>query len=82
MKSIMKSVRFKEDIIKESESAMKKYNLNFTQFIVNAIKNYLRMLKYQDAVNKSYGAWKNSNHFELNEGIDKYLTKMRKGRKK
>ncbi len=82
MKSIMKSIRFKEEIIKEIESAMKKHNLNFTQFIVNAIKNYLRMLKFQNAINKSYGVWENSSHLELNESINEYLRKMRKSRKK
>lgn len=38
IKSIIKSLRFKEDVIKESKSTIKKYNLNFTQFIINVIK--------------------------------------------
>ena len=81
MKSVVKTVRFSENILEEIRPVMNKTNLNFTGFVIEAIKTYIRILSYSDGVNKSFGAWKNNSHHELKNGTSNYIKKMREGRK-
>ncbi|MCK4447910.1 MAG: hypothetical protein KAW56_12630 [Candidatus Marinimicrobia bacterium] len=80
MKSIVKSIRFPEPILDEVQSVMDKKNFNFTEFVIEAIKNYIRILKYTDVINSSYGIWSNSNHPELKNGVNGYIRILREGR--
>jgi len=80
MKSTIKSIRFPEPILEEIRPVMNKKDLNFTEFIIAAIKTYIRVSNYTDGINKSFGAWKNGTHPELKNGVNKYVRKMRKGR--
>ncbi len=60
---------------------MNKTNLNFTGFVIEAIKTYMRILSYTDGVNKSFGAWKNNSHYELENGTGNYIKKTEKRQK-
>lgn len=80
MKSIVKSIRFPEIILGEVKPLMKKNNLNFTEFIIESIKAYIRGLKYIDGINKSFGAWKIGTHPELKNSVNSYIRNIRKGR--
>ncbi len=80
MKSIIKSIRFPESILEEIRPVISKNKLNFTEFIIEAIKTYIRVLNYTDGIEKSFGTWKKSNHPELKKGVNNYIRKMRKGR--
>jgi hypothetical protein len=80
MKSVVKTIRFPLDILEEIRPMMDKTNLNFTKFITEAIKVYMRILEYTEVVNKSFGIWKKSKHPELAKGVNSYIRQMRKGR--
>lgn len=80
MKTITKSIKMPNFILQEINPIIKDNNLNFTDFIIEAIKTYIRILNYNNAINKSFGSWKNNNHPELQYGIHTYIRKMRKGR--
>ena len=80
MERILKTIRFPGDILEEMRPFMKKNNLNFTNFVMEAIRNYIRVLKYKEGIKNSFGAWKNGEHPELAEGVDNYVRKMRTGR--
>ena len=81
MKSVIKTIRFREDILREIRPVLDETNLNFTEFIMEAIKAYLQMLDYSISIHKSFGGWKKRKHVELKHGVDKYIRKMRRGRK-
>ena len=81
MKRIVKTVRFPESILEEIRPIMNKNNLNFTEFIIESVRTYTRILNYTDGVDKSFGAWKNRSHPELKDGVNSYIRKVRKGRK-
>lgn len=76
----MKTLRFPEAILPEIHSWMEKSNLNFTSFVMEAVKNYIQVLKYKEGVTKSFGAWKDHEHPELKNGTAQYVRKMREGR--
>jgi len=80
MVRIVKALRFPETILQEMHPWMKKCNLNFTAFIMEAIRNYIQVLKYREEVRKSYGAWKKEEHPELEKGTAQYVRKMRESR--
>ena len=80
MERVVKTIRFPGDILEQMRPFMNKKNLNFTDFVIEATKNYIRALKYRDGINSSFGAWKNGDHPEFIEGVDNYVRKMRKGR--
>ncbi len=80
MKSVVKTIRFPAEILAEIRPVMDKNKINFTDFIVEAIKNYLRGLSYVEGINNSFAGWKSDGHPELKEGVDRYVRKMRKGR--
>lgn len=80
MERMMKTLRFPGALIQEMRPWMKKSNLNFTSFVMEAVKNYIRVLTYKEGVTKSFGAWKDQEHPELKKGTVQYVRKMRKGR--
>ena len=80
MKRIVKSIRFPDSILEEIRPVMKKGNLNFTEFIIESVKTYIRVQKQNEGITKSFGAWKTENHPELKKGTANYLRKIRKGR--
>ncbi|MCK4761163.1 MAG: hypothetical protein KAW12_03120 [Candidatus Aminicenantes bacterium] len=80
MERVVKTIRFPGDVLEEMLPFMKKNNLNFTDFVMEAIKNYIRVLKYKEGIKSSSGAWKNGDHPELAEGVEDYVRKMREGR--
>ncbi len=80
MKRIVKSIRFPDSLLEEIRPVMKKSNLNFTEFIIESIKTYIRVQKHNEGITKSFGAWKKGNHPELKKGTANYLRKIRKGR--
>ncbi len=80
MKSIVKTLRFSQNTLNEIRPLMEKLHITFTEFIIRAIRTYLREMKYSENVNKSFGAWKISGHEELSHGTNQYIRKMRKGR--
>ena len=65
MKNVVKSIRFPKTILEDVCPIMEKNNLSFTEFVIEAIKTYIRVLDYTDGINKSFGAWKNGGHPEL-----------------
>jgi len=80
MKSVVKSIRFPKTILEDVHPIMKKNNLNFTEFVIEAIKTYIRVLNYTDGIKKSFGAWENGAHPELKKGVNSYIRNMRKSR--
>ena len=81
MKSTIKSIRFSKDILEEIQPVIEKKELNFTQFLMQAIREYIRMINYTEAVFKGFGAWKKEGHPELKHGSMEYVRKIRKDRK-
>ncbi|MGA1826098.1 MAG: hypothetical protein ACMUIP_15690 [bacterium] len=80
MKSILKTIRLPEEIQEEIQPIMKKNKLNFTEFVIQAIKIYIKEVNYSENIKKSFNAWHNNPHPELENGIDNYIRKMREGR--
>lgn len=80
MKSVVKSIRFPKTILEDVHPIMKKNNLNFTEFVIEAIKTYIRALNYTDGIKNSFGAWENGDHPELKKGANSYIRNMRKSR--
>lgn len=80
MERIVKTIRFPGDLLEQMRPFMNKKNLNFTNFVMEAIKNYIRVLKYREGIEKSFAAWKDGEHPELAEGVDDYIRKLRRGR--
>lgn len=81
MAKVTKTMRFPEDLVREIKNISAERDENFTEFVQSAIKAYIRGLRFSDAVNESAGAWDLNKHPELKEGSDKYIRKVRKGRK-
>ena len=82
MKSTLKTIRLPEPFLKEIQAAMRKNNMGFTGLVSEAVRRYLKSMKYVEAVNQSYGAWNGNLHPELKEGTGNYVRSMRKGRSK
>ncbi|MGA1842039.1 MAG: hypothetical protein ACMUIU_15580 [bacterium] len=80
MKRISKTIRLPEKIQEEIQPIMKKNKLNFTEFVIEAIKAYIREINYAQNIKNSFAAWQNNNHPELQNGINDYIRKMREGR--
>jgi hypothetical protein len=57
---------------------MKKTKMNFTTFVIEAIRNYVRGVKYKDAINASFGAWKDGEHPDLKNGTGTFIRNVRK----
>ena len=54
--------------------------IDFDHFVLEAIRNYIQVIKYRDGIVGSFGAWEDSVHPELKEGVECYVREMRKGR--
>lgn len=80
MERVVKTIRFPVDVLQEMRPIMKKEKLNFTAFVIEAIKNYIRTAKYEDGINSSFGAWKDDEHPELKNSTDNYIRDLRKSR--
>lgn len=80
MKRIVKTIRFPDAILEGIRPVMKRNNLKFTEFIIEAINTYMRVQKFSEGVIKSFKAWKKGNHPELKKGITNYVRNIRKGR--
>jgi len=68
MERSMKTIRFPGDILEQMRPLIAKKKVTFTNFVIDAIKNYIRVLNYQEGINASFGAWKDSRHPELKDG--------------
>lgn len=80
MERIVKTIRFPADVLQQMRPIMKQKKMNFTAFVIEAIKNYIRVLNYKDGINTSFRAWKDDEHPELKNGVDNYIREMRKPR--
>ena len=80
MERVMKTIRFPADVVQEMRPIMKERKMNFTTFVIEAIKNYIRSVKYKDAINSSFGTWKDEEHPELNDGTSTFIRNVRKSR--
>jgi hypothetical protein len=80
MERTVKTIRFPVDILQEIRPVLDETKMNFTTFLIEAAKNYLRVLQYEKGVNASFGAWKDENHPEFEAGVDGYIREVRKGR--
>lgn len=80
MERVVKTIRFPVDILQEIRPVLDETDMNFTSFLIEAAKNYLRVLHYEKGVNTSFGAWKDEDHPELEAGVDEYIREVRKGR--
>ena len=80
MERVVKTIRFPADVLQEMRPIMEKEKLNFTSFVIEAIKNYIRTSKYEDGINAGFGAWKDDEHPELKNGTDNYIRDLRKSR--
>ncbi|MDQ1350582.1 MAG: hypothetical protein QG657_884 [Acidobacteriota bacterium] len=80
MERVMKTVRFPAEVLKEIRPIMREKKMNFTAFVIEAIHNYLRILRYKEGINSSFGAWKNNDHPELKGGVDHNIGNLRKAR--
>lgn len=49
-----------------------------SKVVAEALKKELKRIKLKNALEESFGIWKNSNHPELAEGTDKYIRRIRK----
>jgi hypothetical protein len=78
MERVVKTIRFPADVLQEMRPIMKKEKMNFTAFVIEAIKSYIRAAKYKDGINTSFGAWNDDEHPELKNGTDNYIRNLRK----
>lgn len=49
--------------------------------VTEALEEYIKNQQFSETENTGYGAWKDKNHLELKGGTERYIRKMRKGRK-
>jgi len=81
LEKIVKTIRFPKNLINEVKEISSAKKMNFTEFVTGAVKNYLREIKFTEAVSESAGSWDLKGHTELKEGTEEYIRKLRKGRK-
>lgn len=77
----MKTVRMSDEMMENIQAIMHNEGINFTEFVTEAMENYIRSIKFNEEIEKSFGCWEKNTHTELKNGIDNYIRKMRKGRK-
>ena len=73
MEPTIKTIRFPSEILEQMQPWLIKGNHNFSAFVMDAIKNYMRILKYNEGIEDSFGAWKSEDHPELDEGVETYI---------
>ena len=49
-----------------------------SRFVADALRKELKRLRLQSVLEASFGAWKDSVHPELAEGVEEYVRKTRK----
>ena len=49
-----------------------------SRFVAEALRKELKRLRLETALEESFGAWKDKDHPELAEGVDKFVRKTRK----
>ena len=49
-----------------------------SRFVADALRKELKRLRLQSVLEESFGAWKDSDHPELAEGVEEYVRKTRK----
>jgi hypothetical protein len=76
----MITIRFPVDILEQMRPLIAKKKVTFTDFVIDAIKNYIRVLNYQEGIDASFGAWKDCQHPELKNGVSEYVRNLRKER--
>jgi hypothetical protein len=81
LERIVKTLRFPKDLINEIDTVSLEKKMNFTEFVTSAVEAYLRELKFTEVISESAGSWNLQKHPELKEGTEKYIRKLRKGRK-
>ena len=80
MERIVKTIRFPKKLIEEVNVVSSWKNMNFTDFVMDAVKNYLREIKFTTAVSESSGVWDLQKHPELKEGTATFIRNQRRGR--
>ncbi len=64
------------DILEELRKIIPKREQS--KVVTEAIRKELKHIKIQQALEKSFGAWKKEDHLELAEGTEKYVRSMRR----
>jgi len=64
-----------EELVKEIDRISGKRKRS--QFITQAVRKEIRRLKFLQAVKETAGAWKDEDHPELKEGVDKWVRGLR-----
>jgi len=82
MERSMKTIRLPVELLEQMRPLIAKKNITFTNFVIEAIMNYMRVLNYQEGIDASFGAWKDNQHPELKGGVSDYVRKLRKERTK
>lgn len=80
MERIVKTIRFPKELIEEVNQVSSWKNMNFTDFVTDAIKNYLREIRFTEAVSESSGVWELQKHPELKDGTEEFIKSLRRGR--
>jgi len=78
---IVKTIRFPKQLIEEVNVVSAWKNMNFTDFVMDAVKNYLREISFTEVVSESFGAWDLQKHPELKEGTTAFIRNQRRGRR-
>jgi hypothetical protein len=68
MERSMKTIRLPVELLEQMRPLIAKKNITFTNFVIEAIMNYMRVLNYQEGIDASFGAWKDNQHPELKDG--------------
>ena len=81
MKTQLKALRLEQTMMDELLPIMKKKKAGFSALVTEALEDYIKNQQLSEAVNAGYGAWKDKDHPELKGGTERYIRKIRKGRK-
>jgi len=80
LERVVKTIRFPKKLIEEVNQVSSWKNMNFTDFVTDAIKNYLREIRFTEAVSESSGVWELQKHPELKDGTEEFIKSLRRGR--
>jgi len=65
-----------EDILNDLREYVPKREQS--KVVAEALRKELKRLKFHKALHTSFGAWKDSDHPELQKGADAFVSKLRK----
>lgn len=65
-----------EDLVKELRKSVPRREQS--KVIAEALRKELKLLKLQKALETSFGAWKDEDHPELQEGTEAFIKSLRK----